>query len=292
MNTYEIVTERIIDLLEHGVIPWRRPWTAAGLPHNLVSKKPYRGVNSFLLSATKYVSPYWLTLKQANQLGGSVCKGEHGQVVVFWKVGQVDKMDTELDPDKIENHEKSRRRFVLRFYRVWNFEQCELPQAVLEKLPKIETHEHDPIEAAERIIAEMPNPPEIRYGGSKAYYSSAIDRITLPPRELFTSAEDFYATLNHECCHATGSPKRLNRDSITEAAPFGSPVYSQEELTAEMGAAFLCAEAGISPAVIENQAAYVAGWLTKLRQDRKVVVHAAAQAQRAADFILGRTVPL
>lgn len=152
---------------------------------------------------------------------------------------------------------------MLRYYRVWNLEQCELPERVLDKLPKIERYEHDPIEAAERIIAGMPNPPEIQYGGSKAYYSSTTDRITLPPRELFISAEEFYASALHECLHPSGAVKRLNRSSITEAAPFGSPVYSQEELIAEMGAAFLCAEAGISPAVIDNQAAYVAGWLAK-----------------------------
>jgi len=160
---------------------------------------------------------------------------------------------------------------------------------VLDKLPKIETHEHDPIEAAERIIAGMPNPPEIQYAGSKAFYSPITDRITLPPRELFTSAEEFYATALHETVHSSGGQKRLARDSIVEAAPFGSPMYSLEELIAEMGAAFLCAEAGISPAVIENQAAYIQGWLKKLRDDRKLVIHAAAKAQKAADYILNVT---
>ena len=166
MNTYEIVTERIINLLERGVIPWRQPWTATGLPRNLVSKKTYRGVNSFLLSATKYVSPFWLTLKQANQLGGSVRKGEHGEVVIFWKVEGTDEADG--DTANIENSEIARRRPLLKFYRVWNLEQCSLPQAVLDKLPTIETHQHDPIEAAEKIIAEMPNRPAIRYEGSNS----------------------------------------------------------------------------------------------------------------------------
>lgn len=203
MNTYEIVTERIVKLLEQGVIPWRRPWSAGGAPRNLVSKKTYRGVNFFLLSATKYVSPYWLTLRQANELGGSVRKGEHGEIVVFWKVenGKEREDESESDAEKIDESGKSRRRFVLRFYRVYNLEQCELPQAVLDKLPKIETYQHDPIEAAERIIANMPNPPAIEYGGTKAFYSPSADRITLPPRELFSSAEEFYATLNHETAH-------------------------------------------------------------------------------------------
>ena len=135
----------------------------------------------------------------------------------------------------------------------------------------------------------MPNRPEIQFAGSKAFYSSITDRITLPPRELFTSAEEFYATALHETVHSSGSEKRLAREGICEAAPFGSPVYSKEELVAEFGAAYLCAEAGISNAVICNQAGYVAGWLKKLRDDRKLLIHAAAQAQRAADYILNRT---
>jgi antirestriction protein ArdC len=230
MNTYEIVTDRIINLLEQEIVPWRRPWSAAGLPRNLVSEKPYRGVNAFLLAATKYVSPYWLTLKQANQLSGSVRQGEHGETVIFWKINYPEKTEAEPDAEKLEAGEKTRRRFVLRFYRVWNAEQCDLPQAVFDKLPNIETHQHDPIEAAERIIREMPNPPEIQYAGSKAFYSPLTDRITLPSPELFTSAEELYATLNHEILHASGHHSRLNRDTLTEAAPFGSPTYVGEEL--------------------------------------------------------------
>jgi antirestriction protein ArdC len=286
MDTYAIVTEKIINLLEQGIVPWRQPWSATGLPRNLVSKKPYRGVNLFLLSATKYVSPFWLTMKQANELGGFVRKGEHSQIVVFWKIDQFANGKREADSEEHEADDKTRRRFVLRYYRLFNLEQCELPQTVLDKLPKIETHQHDPIDAAERIIAGMPNKPEIQYAGSKAFYSPITDRITLPPRELFISAEEHFGTLAHEASHATGSPKRLNRKSITEAAPFGSPAYSFEELIAECSAAYLCAEAGISPAVLENQAAYIQGWIAKLRSDKRMVVAAAAQAQKATDYIL------
>ncbi|MFZ1123090.1 MAG: zincin-like metallopeptidase domain-containing protein, partial [Candidatus Binataceae bacterium] len=238
------------------------------------------------LSASKYVSPFWLTYRQATELGGHVRKGEESTIVIFWKVEDLKQSGEGRDTQ--ERNENNRRRFLLRYYRLFNLEQCELPQAVLDKLPKIETHEHDPIEAAERIIAGMPNPPEIQYAGSKAFYSSVTDRITLPPRELFISAEEQIATTYHEVSHATGHPKRLNRKSITEAAPFGSPTYSFEEMIAEMSAAYLCAEAGISPPVLENQAAYIAGWLKKLRNDRKLLVHAAAQAQRAADYVFGK----
>jgi antirestriction protein ArdC len=229
MDVYAIVTEKIVNLLENGVVPWRRPWTSTGLPRNLITRKPYRGINYFLLSASKYVSPFWLTMRQANQLGGSIRKGEESTIVTFWKIDDAKQEETE-DLDAESNDEKSRRRFVLRFYRVWNLEQCDLPQAVLDKLPKIETYQHDPIEAAERIIANMPNPPAIEYGGTKAFYSPITDRITLPPRELFISAAEHFATLAHELSHAAGAPKRLNRKSIAEAAPFGSPTYSFEEL--------------------------------------------------------------
>jgi antirestriction protein ArdC len=286
MDTYAIVTEKIINLLEQGIVPWRQPWSATGLPRNLVSKKPYRGVNLFLLSATKYTAPFWLTMKQANELDGSVRKGEHSQIVVFWKVDQIANAKSEIDSENHEADEKSRWRFVLKYYRLFNLEQCELPQVVLDKLPKIETHQHDPIEAAERIIARMPNPPEIEWAGSKAFYSSITDRITLPSRELFISAEEEIATRFHEYSHSVGHPQRLNRPSIADAAPFGSPTYSVEELVAEMSAAYLCAEAGISPAVLENQAAYLQGWLAALRGNKRLIVIAAAQAQRAADYIL------
>jgi len=259
MDVYQIITDKIINLLESGVVPWRRPWTSTGLPRNLVSKKPYRGVNVFLLSASKYISPFWMTMRQANELGGHIRKGEESTAVVFWKIEDAKRSAEDLDTE--ETGGKTRRRFLLRFYRVWNLEQSELSQAVLDKLPKIETHRHDPIEAVEKIIAGMPNPPEIVRAGSKAFYSPITDRVTLPPRELFISAEEEACTAAHELSHSTGHEKRLAREGITELAPFGSPVYSREELVAELSAAYLCAEAGISNAVIRNQASYVAGWL-------------------------------
>lgn len=203
MDVYAIVTEKVVNLLEAGVVPWRKPWTSTGLPRNLVSKKPYKGINYFLLSASKYVSPFWLTMRQANQLGGRVRKGEESTIVVFWKVEDLNQTTEDLDTE--EKEEKNRRRFLLRYYRVWNLEQCELPQTVLDKLPQTETHDHYPIEAAERIITGMPNPPEIQHAGSKAFYSPITDRITLPPRDLFTTAEEYYATALHETVHSTGS---------------------------------------------------------------------------------------
>jgi antirestriction protein ArdC len=165
MDIYAIVTEKILNLLERGVVPWRRPWTLAGLPRNLVSKKPYRGINHFLLSASKYFSPYWLTMRQANELGGRIRKGEESTLIVYWKVSDVKQSTENIDGEATDA--KARRRFLLKYYRVFNLYQCELQQAVLDNLPKIETHEHDSIEATERIISGMPNPPEIQHAGSQ-----------------------------------------------------------------------------------------------------------------------------
>jgi antirestriction protein ArdC len=127
-------------------------------------------------------------MRQANELGGYVRKGEESATVVFWKVEDAAQRSEDLDNE--ETREKTHRRFLLRYYRLFNFEQCELPQGVLDKLPKIETHQHDPIEAVEKIIVGMPDPPEIARAGSKAFYSPMTDRVTLPPRELFISAEE------------------------------------------------------------------------------------------------------
>ena len=224
MDVYQIVTDKIVGMLEAGVVPWRKPWSSAGLPRNLVTKKPYRGINHFLLSASKYTSPFWLTFKQANELGGSVRRGEQSTLIVFWKIDQKEESVQE------SGEEKSQRRFLLRYYRAFNLEQCDLPQGVIDKLPKVETHEHDPIDEAELIVANMPQRPALETAGSKAFYSSLTDRVTMPARELFTTAEEYYATLLHELSHSTGHQTRLARETITEAAPFGSATYSKEEL--------------------------------------------------------------
>src|SRR5260370_9394388 len=157
MDVYAIVTEKIISLLKQGVVPWRRPWTGSGLPRNVVSKKPYRGINHFLLSASKYVQPYWLTMTQANELGGHVRKGEESTIIVFWKVEDATQSTEDLDNEETDG--KTRRRFLLRYYRVFNLEQCELPQTLLDKLPKTETHKHTPIHTTDRITPHMPNTP-------------------------------------------------------------------------------------------------------------------------------------
>jgi antirestriction protein ArdC len=288
MDVYSIITERIIEKLEAGTIPWHKPWRSVGAPRNLVSKKLYRGVNVWLLTAQGYTSPYWATMRQINELGGQVRKGEKATPVVFWKI-YVDGVEVkagEPEPEVQEPEGQGRRRFVLRYYSIFNTEQCELPATVTDRLALPEQRQLDPIEACETILAGMPNPPEIVHGSDKAFYSPTTDRITMPPRGLFENAEEYWSTFWHEAGHASGHRRRLNRESINEVAPFGSAVYSREEVVAEMTAAYLCGIIGIENSTIDNSAAYLAAWLANLRTDGKLIINAAAQAQRACDYIL------
>jgi len=286
---YDLITDRIIALLEKGVIPWRKPWDAAsGAPRNLVSKKEYRGINAMLLCSLGFSSPWFLTFNQAKALGGPVKKAAHGFPVVFWKF-----LEASTAPDDEDEPTGGRDRVpLLRYYTVFNLDQTEgIPADRIPAPPGAEeTRRFDPIEACERIMEQMPKRPEIRYTiEGQAYYQPSTDTVTMPFRETFVSPAEFYNTIFHELTHASGAPHRLARNSLTGWAPFGSAQYSREELVAEMGAGFLCAAAGIDGATLENSAAYIQGWLRVLKDDRRAVIVAAGQAQKAADFILDRS---
>ena len=282
VDPYQVITDRVITLLGQGIIPWQKPWsTGDAMPRNLVSQKPYRGVNVFLLHAMSYGSPFWLTFNQAKEMGGNVKRGEKACPVVFWKW---------LDA---EEEGKAQRVPFLRYYNVFNVAQCEgIPP---DKIPSLNgsQRKHSPIAEAERIVASMPKCPAIKTGLDRAYYSPAGDFVGMPAPEQFRSGEDFYSVLFHELTHSTGAKCRLNRKGITgtegEWSAFGSTPYAKEELVAEMGAAFLCGQVGIVERTLDNSAAYLASWLQRLKDDRRLVVQAAAQAQKAADFILGRS---
>ena len=271
-QAYERITDRITTLLEQGTVPWHKPWKAkTGWPRNYVSQKTYRGINVFLLSAMSYESPCWLTFRQASQLGGNVRKGEKSCPVVFWK------------PMRIEDKESGEEKKIplLRIYHVFNAAQCDgLPDA-----PPV-TVEVVTVKPAE-IVAQMPQPPVIKHGMVCAYYSPYDDCVGMPARERFESEETFFSTLFHELVHATGHESRLKRTTLAENNGFGSDPYCREELIAEMGAAFLCGHAEIIERTIDSSAAYIHGWLERIRQDKTLIVQAAAQAQKAADFILG-----
>jgi len=277
MNVYEKITEQILAQLERGTVPWRKPWRTS-FPKNLVSGKPYRGINVLMLGVQGYESAYWATFRQVEKLGGTVKKGEHGTLVVFTNWFEV--MDKETGEEKEIPFLKS--------YVVFNLAQTtgiEVP-AEEQKAPV------SPIARCEEVVSGMADKPRIGFdGGSRAYYLPLTDSVHLPAKTKFESTEGYYGTLFHELVHSTGHAKRLARKGVIDVAGFGSESYSQEELVAEIGAAFLCGTTGIDTGIVENSASYIAGWLKSLRDDRKLVVVAAAQAQRAVDYINGSTAP-
>jgi len=272
LTVYEIVTDKIIKKLEAGTIPWRKPWRDAGAV-NWKTQKPYRGINAILLDSGEY-----LTFKQVQEAGGKVKKGAKSHLVVFWKW---------LDKENKETGELEKIPF-LRYYRVFALNQTE---GLESKRKDAEIFENNPIEAAEKIIEAYPSRPVITFAPGKAYYSPRKDIISVPELNDYLSPEEYYSTLFHEAIHSTGHKTRLNRATLTELAAFGSETYSKEELVAEIGAAMLCGKARIENKTLENSAAYIQAWLRVLKQDSRMVVLAAGQAQKAADYILGYREP-
>ncbi|MBI5189932.1 MAG: DUF1738 domain-containing protein [Nitrospirae bacterium] len=263
--------------LEEGTVPWRQSWAfKAGPPRNLVSQKNYRGINIFMTGSQGYESPYWLTFKQARERGGSVREGEKGTPIVYCDKVRKQEVDG--------NGEVSEREVsFLRYYTVFNIAQVDGVAA-----PALDVVERpfEPIAACERIVAGMPHPPALKGGMGQAYYRPRVDTVYMPRPEIFESEEEYYSTLFHELVHSTGHETRLGRRPSTEPRRVGDSEYSKEELVAEMGSSFLCGTAGIENATIDNSAAYIQGWLKALRDDRKMVILAAAAAQKAADYIL------
>jgi antirestriction protein ArdC len=268
----EKVTAQIISALESGTAPWRKPWKGSSAPHNVISGKTYQGINWFLLSMMG--GGGFLTYKQAQGLGGNVRKGEKGNPIVFWNFIEKQKANGEIG--KIA---------FLRSYTVFSVSQCEglelpAPEREEESAPFV------PIERAEETIAKTR--AEISHGGAMAFYRPATDQIQLPEKAAFHNPEEYYSTAFHELAHWTGHTSRLARKGIEDVAAFGSATYSKEELIAEMGAAFLCAEHGID-STLDNSAAYLQGWIKALKGDSTLAISAAGAASKAANFILGKT---
>lgn len=280
VDVYEIVTNRIIELLEQDIVPWQKPWNEAGIPMNAISKRPYRGINHWLLLSLDYDRNLFLTWDQIKKLGGSVNQGEHGHVIAYWKINKKEAL-----PKSEENGKEETKNIpLLRYYKVFNIAQCKnLPEGFVEPVVKAEI---EPINECEAVIHAMPRCPEIRHKERKAFYHRVDDYINLPKQKSFKENEGYYHVLFHELVHSTGSEKRLNRTTITEMAEFGSEPYSMEELVAELGSSYLCSFTGILTGQIRNSAAYIKGWLKQLRDDKRFIVRASAYAQRATDFIL------
>lgn len=317
-DIYQEVTDAISAKLAAGVVPWREPFPGYGrakLPRNYNSDRPYRGINVFLLAFSGYSSPYWLTFDGAKQaayeqaertagrtpkklskdelkaLGakvGGVRKGEKSTLVIFWKIIRVDAKGEQL---AYADRDGKVRLPMLRYFRVFNVEQCDGidPTRGAGQTPEADTAPFDPIAEVEAIVRgyfDRPGAPRFTNGGNVAFYAPPTDEVRVPEPERFVQREDYYATTFHEMTHSTGHADRLARKGIAKVAR-SSEVYADEELVAEMGAAMLCGVAGIAPAVLENAAAYIDHWRRKISEDPKLVVNAAARAQKAADYILG-----
>jgi antirestriction protein ArdC len=273
IDVYTIVTNRIIAELEKQVVPWRKPWTEAGHPQNLITKRRYTGINTWLLASLGYQQNYFLTYKQIQENGGKIKKGEKSHLVVFWKKLELkEETETEKSP------------YLLRYYNVFNIAQCADLSEVLGIPDSPGTISQ--ITACEEIIEEMPQCPAIKHGKHKAFYDSTKDFINMPKQNTFSPPEAYYCTLFHELIHATGHASRLNRKEIVKFDTYGSEQYSIEELTAEMGASYLNSVAGITDATFDNNVAYINSWLNQLKRDKRLIIYAAGQAQRAVDFIL------
>jgi antirestriction protein ArdC len=275
-DIYEIVTQKIIDLLESGIIPWQMPWrTASGMPRNLVSLKAYNGINFWLLLCRNDSIPFYLTFEQTKSLGGTIRKGEKSTMIVFWKLI---KSEDEGEEEKVIP--------LLRYYHVFNISQTEGIDE--KKIPKTDAFDHDfnPVTIAESLISNWVDCPKIIQDSNSAYYEPQSDIVCMPNPRTFFNDHQYYSTLFHELVHSTGHRKRLGRHEKMRNLSFGSKEYSQEELVAEMGAAYLCGIADIERQTIDNNVAYIKSWIRSFKDDSKILVMAAAQAQKAVDYIL------
>ena len=277
-DLYELVTQKIVAMLEAGVVPWQIPWRSQnGMPRNLLSNRPYSGINFWMLLCLKFDSPFYLTFEQARALGGSVRKGEKATLVVFWKILE----STEKDGS-------TKKTPFLRYYNVFNLSQTEGIDPT--KIPETEAFDHDfnPIGTADEIIQNWSDCPKIEWGADHAYYAPASDTVCMPDPRTFFHDEQCYSTLFHELVHSVGHRSRLGRHEKMKDHQFGSHDYSQEELVAEMGAAYLCGICDIQQQTIQNNAAYIKSWIRTFQDDPRVLILAASQAQHAVNYILNQ----
>ena len=284
-DVYTKITDKIIADLEKGELTWLKPWNAANTDGRIIKPLrhnglPYSGINILVLWAAAleggFCSPYWMTFRQANMLGAHVRKGERGNLVVY--ANTITRTDEQED-----GSEEEHRIPFLKGYTVFNTEQIEgLP----EHYHVIPAPAIDPAARNARADAFFTaTGATIRHGGNSAHYSSATDHVQMPIFEAFRSPEAYYATLAHELTHWTKHDKRLARGFSGKR--WGDEGYAREELVAELGAAFLCADLALTPEPGDDHAAYIQGWLKVLRNDKRAIFSAAAHAQRAADYLHG-----
>jgi antirestriction protein ArdC len=291
-DIYVQITGAIIKELENGTVPWQKPWQNGEFRGCIshTSGKPYSMLNQWLLGNR---AGEWLTYKQIQKEGGKVKAGEKSSFVVFWDFVNVTKTETEEDENgnKIEVTKIVKRYPMLKGYNVFHVEQCEDIKPKFNN--KALTYEHTPVEMAEKVVAEYVERENLHLeikDTNRACYSPLFDCVEIPMRKQFKEGAEYYSTLFHELTHSTGHAKRLNRPEVVNVNFFGSEDYSKEELVAEMGAAFLCQAMQIEcEKAFKNSASYIAGWLRALKNDKKLVVMAAAKAEKAAEYIMHGT---
>lgn len=279
VDIYQMVTDKIISALENGVKPWACPWDRTQefgqLPLNFKTKNHYSGINILLLWSETvehgYSSPYWLTFNQAKEMGGNVIKGNKSTQLIFYK------------PWERENSAGEKEIIpMLKTFNVFNLDQIEgIEKPILKPVVSL-VEKHDFVEnvEAESVIKETGI--KIHHTGNQAFYRPSTDEICMPPKALFNHSDNYYSTILHEITHATGHKKRLDRSM---AGRFGSSDYAFEELIAELGSAFSCAELGIFGNGETQHACYIASWLKKLNEDKKFIFQAASAAAKAHRWI-------
>lgn len=285
-NIYQIVTDRICEQLNKGIIPWNRPWT--GVADGAISyttRKPYSLLNQMLLGE----DGEYITFNEVAKLGGKVKKGAKSQMVVFFK--RYIKEETGINPDTGEEENKEKISFALRYYNVFNVKDCEGIPAKTREEKRLFTED----KTGEEVISEYIN-REASNGftfenikGNRAYYSPSLDKVVLPLKEQFKKEGEYYSTAFHEIAHSTLKECRCNRKQ-KETVHFGDEDYSKEELVAEITSANICSVTGIETAsTFQNSVAYIQSWLRALQNDTKMIVFASSQAEKATRYILGIT---
>jgi len=296
-KVYAVIADRILNALELGTVPWRKPWRSDprdGGPMNFISRRGYRGINVVILSLTARSMGWpdlWSTKKGIVQVGGRIDREEMRRYspVTFWLPRRWrERVEDPAAPGGWR--EEERAYWFARFYQVWNIAQTNLIDDPRYMRPPEPVHDFSPIERAESAVAGMPDPPRIEHRGSQAQYRPGSDTVVMPKPNQFESSEHYYSTLFHELTHSTGHRKRLDRPEINQFDVWGDDTYAREELVAEFGASFLCGACGIDNSdLLDNSAAYIAYWKKRIREEPGLVVTAAHGGQRAADYILDDT---
>lgn len=281
MSVYEIITNKIIESLEKGTVLWQKKWKFSAYK-NFISKKEYNGINRLLLNLSteenNFSCPFWITFNQASQLKCQIKKGSKATQVIFWKV-----IDTKKESDKEEVDEKNEKKFVLRYYNVFNLEQTDLDKSKWENLAEL--NDLSTVSNAEELIKNYQDKPEINVTyTNRACYNFISDTINVPKINQYDKADNYYNTLFHEMIHSTGHSKRLNRD--LKGYNEDNESYSFEELVAELGSSYLCNDCNLTPD-FDNTVSYISGWLNALKKDSRMIIFASAKAEKACNYIKG-----